>query len=215
VLYAVCAIALVAALLGAARLTPSAAGWTAAAEIVGGFFVAIVSAAVMNDASDPPQPGLPWARAFERGWAVIIIGFAVDLCSAVGLGGLASPSIFGKLLSAGIVLVAVSLTFATVDALVSEDPWYALLPGALARSMTVAWRGATFSRAMLAFAVGNLGMIWLDLVLTPFFAHAHLAYGEVWASGLSTVVFLAPVQTFAAIVYLDAIGYGSKHTCGR
>ncbi len=189
--------------------------WTVLAEVLGGLFTAIVTATVIADAGEARDPRALWGHIFDRSWAVIVIGFATDLCATAGLGGLAAPTVLGKLLAAGVVLVAVSLTFAPVDALVSEDPWYALLPGALARSMLVAWRGVVFSRALIAFTLGYVGAIWVYLGLGAALGHLHTPHVGMWASGLSTVLLLPPVQTFAALIYLDAIGYVPPRTCGR
>ncbi len=179
------------------------AAWQAASEILGGFFVAVVSSAVFAEASEAGAAGM-WGRVLERSWAVIIISLATDISADVGLTGLAQTGIADKLLAASVILITVSLTFASVDAVVSADAWWFVLPAAISRSMTISWRGDVFARALLAFVVGNIGVLGLFRLLEPALARTHAAFPVLLASGLSTVLLLPLVQTFATIVYLDA-----------
>lgn len=202
-LYGACAVALVIAqtALSAIWHVPNSA--TIVSEVLGGAFVTIVNVTTFGDATGASRPALI-ERGFERSWAVVIVGFAVDLFTFVGVFGLAAPSLVDSLLGGAVLLMTATLVFATVDATVSSDPWWWLVPAALSRSIVVGWRAWVFPRALIALAVGGVGAYGLEAGLEGLLSAHHVAYAALWAVGLANAILIPPVQTFATLVYLDA-----------
>jgi hypothetical protein len=176
--------------------------------------VALVNAVSFADAGGTMSPAAMWSRALERCWAVILISLGLDLTLIVGLASIDASDIFDRVGGSVLLVLCVALVYADVDAIVSEDPWWLQIPGALARSASVAWRGNGFTRALLVFVCETFLVGGAAFGLKAGFARAGLMHPDVWASGLSTVLFLPPLQAFATFVYLDAIGYEPKRPCG-
>jgi hypothetical protein len=183
-------------------------------EVLSGVLTVVVTCAAFGDVTGATRRSLV-ERAFERSWAVILIGLGTDLFAAVGLLGLQAPGIVNQLLASAVLLMTATLVFATVDATINDDPWWLLLPVSFSRSILVAFRRTVFPRALIVLALGEVGAQWVLLVLQSTLVSMHVSQPALWASGLVTALIVPPVQTFATFVYLDAIGYDAKRSCGQ
>ncbi|HUN30222.1 MAG TPA: hypothetical protein VMV65_10490 [Alphaproteobacteria bacterium] len=190
---------------------------TVASVIIEPFFVAIVTAFTYADVREDLSKAQVWLRVLERSWAVLVIGLLVNLVTALGLESVAIADPFQKLLGAGVMIVAISLIFADVHATVVDDaePWWLLVPRSLGASMALAWQGLTIARAVIVFALQMLVPWILSFYVQSLLAARHVPQAPFWASAVSVLLLLAPVQAFCTYVYLDAIGYESKRSCSQ
>jgi hypothetical protein len=211
VLYAITAVAVIAAealIVYNWHPKPPLAEYVASV-IIEPFFIAIVTAFTYADVRGDLSVGATWSRVLERSWAVLIIGLLLDLVTAIGFQSISATDIFDKLLGAGVIIVAVSLVFATVYATVVDDaePWWLLVPRSLGASMAVAWQGVAFARALIVFMLAELLPELLTSVLQNVLSIRHVPHALLWANAVSVLLLLPLVQAFCTLVYLDAIGY--------
>ncbi len=180
-----------------------------ASVIIEPFFVAIVTAFTYADVRGDLSVAATWLRVLERSWAVLIIGLLVQLITAIGFQSISATDIFDKLLGAGVIIIAVSLIFADVHATIVDDaePWWLLVPRSLAASITVAWRGIAFARALIVFMLAALLPELVAIAVQSALTAHHISAPLFWANAVSVVLLLPPVQAFCTLVYLDAIGY--------
>lgn len=182
-------------------------------EVLGGALAALVTARVFGDVANL-TPAQVAERAFERSWAVIVLGFGIDLITLVGMSGLAGGGIVDTLLASGVLLMTATLMFAPVDATISDEPWARIVLSALSRSILAGWRSDVFPRALIVLALNEIAPSWVALVLQSALEALHAGQPALWASGLGITLVVPPVTTFATLVYLDAIKYEPKRTCG-
>ena len=180
-----------------------------ASVIIEPFFVAIVTAFTYADVRGDLSAGATWSRVLERSWAVLIIELLVQLITAIGFQSISATDVFDKLLGAGVLIVAVSLIFASVHAIVVDDaePWWLLVPRSLGASMAVAWQGIAFARALIVFMLNALLPELLTIVVQNALQVRHVPEALFWANAVSVLLLLPLVQAFCTFVYLDAIGY--------
>lgn len=185
-----------------------------ASVIIEPFFVAIVTAFTYADVRGDLSVAATWLRVLERSWAVLIIGLLVQLITAIGFQSISATDIFDKLLGAGVIIIAVSLIFADVHATVVDDaePWWLLVPRSLAASITVAWRGIAFARALIVFMLAALLPELVAIAAQSALTKYHVPAALFWANAISVVLLLPLVQAFCTFVYLDAIGYEPNHS---
>jgi hypothetical protein len=183
-------------------------------EVFGGIFTAIVTATAFGDVALLDRKAVA-ERALERSWAIILLGFGIDLFAFVGLIGLQAHNVVDTLLASGILLMSATLMFAPVDATISDDAWWWILPSSIVRSISVAWKAPAFSRALIVLALGEVAPYLLLDPLQRLVTVLHLSQPGLWASGLVTALLVPPVQTLATFAYLDAIGYEPKRTCSE
>ena len=183
-------------------------------EVLGGAFTVVVTCAAFGDVGKPARNELV-ERGFERSWAVILIGLGTDLIASVGFLGLASPNIWDTALASADLLMTATLVFATVDATISDDAWYLVIPAAIYRSILVSWRPTVFPRALIILAVAYGADLSLVLALQQLLQGMHVAEPALWASGVAAALIIPFVQTFATFVYLDAIGFEPERSCSE
>lgn len=215
-LYAITAIVVVAA-EGLVVFNWHVAGTTPlliASAVIEPFFVAIVTAFTYADARGDLPAAATWARVLERSWAVLLIGFLLDLIVAIGIEAISANDIVDMLLGAGVTIIAVSLIFADVYATVVDDaePWWLLVPRSLAASMAVAWQRVVFARALIVFMAGGIVPALLRNLIDNLLQAHHVPAALYWANAVSTVLLLPVVQAFCTLAYLDAIGYESNRS---
>jgi hypothetical protein len=188
-----------------------------ASVIVEPFFAAIVTAFTYADIREDLSIGAVWLRVLERSWAVLVIGLLVNLVAALGLESIGVADLLQKLLGAAVILVAISLIFSDVHAVVIDDaePWWLLVPRSLATSMATAWQGVAFPRAIILFALQMLVPTLLSFFVQTALEQRHVPQAPFWANALTVVLLLPVVQALCTFVYLDLIGYESKHTSSR
>jgi hypothetical protein len=203
-LFSLCALALVAGQVASGYITGVAHADAAVGEILGGIFLTVITCATFGDISGLPRSFLI-ERGFERSWAVILIGLAVDLFAIVGIAGLSSSNVGEIALAAAVLLMTSTLIFATVDATIGDESWWRIIPFALSRSILAGWRPSVLPRALIALAVGEMGTLTLAVALKGVLPH--VPHADLWAAGIANALLLPPVQAFVTIVYLDAIGY--------
>ena len=186
----------------------------AASLIIEPFFVAIVTAFTYADVRGDLSVATTWLRVLERSWAVLIIDLFVAIVSIIGLQSVAAGDVFDKLLGAGVIIIAVSLIFADVHATVVDDaePWWLLVPRSFAASITVAWRGIAFARALIVFMLVMVLPEIVVIAVQSALTEHHIPAPLFWANAVSVVLLLPPVQAFCTLVYLDAIGYEPSHS---
>jgi hypothetical protein len=194
--------------------------WTApaisflTAEVAGGIFLAIVTCTAFGDAAGLTRAQV-WDRALERSWAIIVLGFVVDLLSLVAFSGLEASDLTLTLLGIAVMLMAATLVFATVAASVSDDDWWWLVPSALSHSMLAAWRSGIFPRALILLGISEFGEYALALALQSGLSSLHIPSPALWAGGLANALLIPPVQTLATFIYLDAIEYRPPRPCSE
>jgi hypothetical protein len=185
-----------------------------ASWVVEPFFIAIVTAFTYADVREDLSTSATWSLILERSWAVLIIGLLLDLITIIGLQSIVASDFFDKLLGAGIVIIAVSLVFADVHAIVADDaePWWLLVPRSLGASMAVSWQGVAFARALVVFMLGELLPSFVTTFVQTLLEARHVPETLFWANAVSVLLLLPVVQAFCTLVYLDAIGYEPKRT---
>jgi hypothetical protein len=210
VLYIVCAVILV---CGQAAISFAVHGGVqgtfVAGEVLSGIFAVVVTCAAFGDVAGIERAALV-ERGFERGWAVILIGFGTDLLALEGFIGLATQNMIGGVLGGGILVMTATLVFATVDATISDDSWWYLIPSAIYRSVLTSLRANVFPRALILLGLGTGFDLWLGQALEQLLHAIGVAQPALWASGLAAAAVIPFVQTLATLVYLDAKGYESK-----
>jgi len=183
--------------------------------VVQPLFVIVVTAFSFGDLSGDGAAAL-WARVLERLWAVLLIDLLVVLIAAFGLGGIIAPDIGSRVLGTGLIVIAISFIFADVYATVADDvPWWLLVPRSFAASMIATWRGLTFTRAMVVFALGDLLPAPIAALAQSYLQSLHVAHADFWSTAVPVMLLLPVVQAFSTFVFLDAIGYTAKHPCGE
>jgi hypothetical protein len=190
---------------------------TVASVIVEPFFVAIVTAFTYADIRGDLSRGATWLRVLERSWAVLVIGLLVNLVAALGFESIAIADPFQKLLGAAVIVVAISLVFADVHAIIVDDaePWWMLVPRSLGASTLMVWQGQAFARAIILFTLRILVPTLLTSLVVAAIDKRHVPQAPFWANAVTVLLLSAPVQAFCTYVYLDVIGYEPKHTCSR
>jgi hypothetical protein len=185
-----------------------------ASFIVEPFFLAIVTAFTYADVRGDLSVGATWLRILERSWAVLIIGLLLDLITIIGLQSIIATDLIDKLLGAGVIIVAVSLVFADVHAMVVDDaePWWLLVPRSLGISMAISWQGVAFARALVVFIVSEVLPSFVTSFVQTLLEARHAPVPIFWANAVSVVLLLPVVQAFCTYVYLDAIGYEPNRT---
>jgi hypothetical protein len=183
-----------------------------AEAIIEPFFVAIVTAFTYADERGDLSIGATWSRVLERSWAVLIIGLLTFLIAVIGFSAISATDVVDKLLGAGVIIIAVSLVFADVHAMVVDDaePWWFLIPQSLGASMAIAWQGVAFARALIVFMLNVLLPSLVAGLLANMLNARHVPEPIFWANAVSVLLLLPPVQAFCTLVYLDAIGYEPK-----
>jgi hypothetical protein len=182
-------------------------------EVLGGGFAALVIATTFADVDELTRAQTV-ERAFERSWAVILAGFAIDLFASIALNVLQAGDVLFTLLSYAVLVMTALLMFAPVDATISADPWWWLLPSAFSRSIIAAFRAAVFPRVLILLAL-EIAQAWLQLALQSLMTGLHVGQPALWASGISIALILPLAQTFATFAYLDAIAYEPKRSCSE
>jgi hypothetical protein len=186
-----------------------------ASFIVPPFFVTIANAFTFADVAGEERAAT-WLRILERSWAVLIVDLLLQLLAVVELTQIGSGDLLLQILGSFTLVLNVSLVFSDVHATIGDaDPWWLLVPRSLAASMAVAWQRAAFTRAIICFAVLTLLPSFIDAVLAHAFGQRHIAHADLWASAVVLVLATPPTQAFCTLVYLDAIGYESKRSCGE
>ena len=185
-----------------------------ASLIVEPFFVAIVNAFTFADARGDLSPSATWSRILERSWAVLLIDLLTTLIAVVGLQSLFTADFFQKLLGSAVLVIAVSMVFADVAAVVVDDaePWWLLVPRSLGASMAVAWQGVTFARAIIVFALSELLPLPVAAAVQWGLDASHTPHASLWARAITVVLLLPVVQALCTYVYLDAIGHEPKRS---
>lgn len=184
-----------------------------AGEVLGGIFTVLVIATAFGDAAAFTRSQVV-ERAFERSWAVILACFGIDLFALVALLGFAG-GLLNTFLSCGILLMTATLMFAPVDATVGDAPWWWLLPAAFSRSILVGWRSPVFLRSVIVLMLTEIAPWGLAVSLQSALSTLHVGQAALWASSVATALLLPPAETFATLVYLDAIGYEHKRSCSE
>lgn len=187
---------------------------TIASVIVEPFFVTIVNAFTYADVREDLTLAAIWLRVLERSWAVLLIDLLGTLIVIVGLQSIYTADLLQRLLGTVVVVVAISFIFADVAATVVDDaePWWLLVPRSLGASVATAWRGTTFTRALLLFAVGTLLRLVITTIAQSALDARHVPQSLVWANAIPVVLLLPLVQAFCTYVYLDAIGHESRRS---
>jgi hypothetical protein len=186
-----------------------------ALSIVPPFFVTIVNGFTFADVASE-ETAATWLRVLERSWAVLIVDLLLQLLADVEFSQIDSGDLLLQILGSFTLVLNVSLVFADVHATIGDaDPWWLLVPRSFAASMAAAWQRAAFTRAMICFAVLTLLPSLIDVILADAFGQRHIAHPDLWASALVLILALPPTQAFCTLVYLDAIGYESKRSCGK
>ncbi len=183
--------------------------------IVPPLFVAIVNAFTFADL-DGETTADTWLRILERSWAVLIVDLLLTFLVIVGFVYLESDDFFARALGAVMIVLYVSMIFADVHATTGEaEPWWLLIPRSFGASMAAAWQRAAFSRAMICFVAITLLPTAIVYGLEAAFGQRHVPHADLWANAVTVALALPPTQAFCALVYLDAIGYESKRSCGE
>lgn len=187
---------------------------TVASVIIEPFFVTIVSAFTYADVRQDLTLAATWLRVLERSWAVLLIDLLGTLIVIVGLQSLYTADLVQRLLGTVVIVVAVSFVFADVAATVVDnaEPWWLLVPRSLGASVATAWRGTTFTRALLIFAVGTLLRFVITTIAQGALDARHVPLSLVWANAIPVVLLLPVVQALCTYVYLDAIGHESSRS---
>lgn len=216
-LYGICGCAVVALEALVVFNWHAPAALTGASVIFEPFFVAIVTAFSYADRRGDWTNGAAWSRVLERAWAVVLIGLIFNLVAALGLESVVTDDPLQKLLGVGVIVVAVSLIFATVFATVAEDaePWWWLVPRSFGASMALTWQGATFARAFILFGLSTILPFLISLVVQDALDRHHVSQSALWANALMVMLLLPAVQALCTFVYLDALGCEPKRPCGE
>jgi len=151
----------------------------------------------------------------ERAWAAIVVDFLQGFIWAVGYVNVVGGDLADRLLGIPLLLLAICLNFADVDAVVSDDDrWWLLVPQALMRSMRATVTGTTMIRAIALVAAENLAGGIGQLLEGPL-TYLHVPEPVFWASTLLQTLIAIPLGVLTAYVYLDAVGYESKRSCSE
>ena len=155
------------------------------------FFTAIVTAFAYADLRGDFEGPQVWLRVLERSWAVVIIALLFNLVAGLGLESLLAPDLLDRVLGTGVIIVAVSFVFADVHAIVADDaePWWWLLPRSFGASMAAAWQGASFARALIVFALGDILPWLLSAAMQNALEDRHVAFAALWANAVALKYF--------------------------
>lgn len=193
------------------------AAFLATQLVVNSLASAIVYAATLADVDGTGESAL-WSRALERAWAVIAVTlvqqFFLSVGEAFSLGG---GDFLTRAFGVVVLLMALTLMFSDIDAVVNNDErWWLLIPLALTNSIRAAWSGSTMRRVIGLFLVTFLpqelagstqSISWLKGM--------HVADPVFWAAIPIEALLLVPFGILTTLVYFDAIGYESKRPCGE
>lgn len=182
-----------------------------AATIVIG--AAVDAAVLARTKADVDGTGNPWARAFERFWAVVIANFASVFLTEYGIALAAAPQIGTRLLGVAVLPFAAATIFAEAIAVTTDDErWWFLPLHALGASLRTAWTGATMWRVLALFAVSLVPTV-IAAAIEPLLRMHHLALASFWSSVPLGILVSIPLDVLIVLALFDAWGYAPNPSC--
>jgi hypothetical protein len=216
-LYAAIAVAFIAIVAVVHHFWSTTVALFASELVVTSLANAVIYACVQADV-DGAEPATIWARALERAWAVVVFTIVQWVFLSFGQ----SLIVFGgDLLNRGFGIIALmmglTLIFADVDAVVSEDDrWWLLVPTGLTNSIRAVWTGSTMLRVIGVFLVSFLLQeLAASTQFVAWLQGIRIHDAAFWAATVLDALMLAPFGILTVLIYFDAIGYESKRPCGE
>ena len=207
------AIAIEAAIVFSWRNQPAAAAAFASFTI--GAFADGVVIAIARASIDEAPLGSAFARILERSWAVLVVNFIVSYLVGYGVQALTEGDIVYRIIAIPILLIAISLIFSEVVAVVIDDErWWMLIPHALGGSARVAWTGSMLWVALGLFSLQILPSLF-EAGLAALLTKAHVAQAAFWSTLPVDIIWAIPINVLTTVVFLNAIGYEPKRPCSE
>lgn len=170
-------------------------------ELIGSpLVVLVVTAFTGADATGKGSPKQCWERIVERGWAIVLIDFALSFINGNGLGGVQSTDATNVLYGFLTLLLGGMLVYAEPFAVLTNEvtPWM-LVPFAMLRSMALAW--VNFSR-ILALTAVQLGIGLLLQIAVRYGAPMHVD-ADLWFWIVGQTLVSGPLAALFTVAYLD------------
>jgi len=154
------------------------------------------------------------ARWLRRAIPVIIIDLLCALISDSAYGAFSpqsgSPSYGEYFLGALTLALGGTLLFADVWATVTDGvTWYALVPFAFFRSITLAWQGPTIFRVLLLVAL-QVPPVLVSILLAEWMDAKHLSGSWFFADIPLGTLLAGPFQALFTVTYFDALAREQK-----
>ncbi len=149
------------------------------------------------------------SRAMRRAIPVIFIDFVYAIISDSGYGAFSAQSgsaSYGEYwLGALTLALSGTLLFADIWATVTDRvPWYALVPFAFFRSISLAWQGRTILRIMLLVAL-QVPPVLVTIMLQEWMNAKHFSGSWFFANVPLGTLLTGPFQALFTVTYFDAL----------
>lgn len=147
------------------------------------------------------------ARGLNRAVPVILIDFLSAAISSSGYEAFSPQSgSYGQYwLGALTLALCGTLLFADVWATVTDGvPWYALVPFAFFRSISLAWQGANILRICLLVAL-QVPPVLVSVMLTEWMNARHIPGSWFFANVPLSALLVGPYQALFTVSYFDAL----------
>ncbi|MDQ6933652.1 MAG: hypothetical protein M3160_10845 [Candidatus Eremiobacteraeota bacterium] len=149
------------------------------------------------------------SRSLRRAIPVILIDFVCAIISVSGYGAFSpqsgSPSYGEYWLGTVTLALSGTLLFADVWATLTDGvPWYALVPFAFFRSISLAWQGRTILRILLLVAL-QVPPVLVSIMLQEWMNAKHFSGSWFFANVPLDTLLAGPFQALFTVTYFDAL----------